>query len=118
MNTGLIGEKLALEFLKNKGFELITKNYASRYGEIDIIMCNDNYIIFVEVKSRKNTRYGTPAQAVTYKKQKKIIITASEWITLNKINLQPRFDVVEVYMDSYKKTKIVHIENAFDAFDV
>ena len=78
-------------------------------------MKNDRYIIFVEVKLRKNSKYGTPAEFVTVKKQQKIIITAEDWIINNKTELQPRFDVIEIYMPENKAVSINHIENAFNA---
>lgn len=115
MNRGKLGEDIALEFLTKKGYNLIERNYHSHFGEIDIIMKNDRYIIFVEVKLRKNSKYGTPAEFVTVKKQQKIIITAEDWIINNKTELQPRFDVIEIYMPENKAVSINHIENAFNA---
>lgn len=115
MNRGKLGEDIALEFLTQKGYKLIEKNYHSRFGEIDIIMKNDRYIIFVEVKLRKNNKYGNPAEFVTIKKQQKIIITAEKWLLTNKVDLQPRFDIIEIYMPYDNKVSINHIENAFDA---
>ncbi len=115
MTRGKLGEDIALEFLTKKGYKLIERNYYSRFGEIDIIMKNDRYIIFVEVKLRKNNKYGTPAEFVTAKKQQKIIITAEDWLLKNKTELQPRFDVIEIYMPKDNKVSINHIENAFDA---
>ena len=73
MNRGKLGEDIALEFLSKKGYRLIERNYHSRFGEIDIIMKNDRYIIFVEVKLRKNNKYGTPAEFVTVKNSKKLL---------------------------------------------
>ena len=115
MTRGKLGEDIALEFLTKKGYKLIERNYYSRFGEIDIIMKNDRYIIFVEVKLRKNNKYGTPAEFVTAKKQQKIIITAEDGLLKNKTELQPRFDVIEIYMPKDNKVSINHIENAFDA---
>ena len=115
MNRGKLGEDIALEFLSKKGYRLIERNYHSRFGEIDIIMKNDRYIIFVEVKLRKNNKYGNPAEFVTVKKQQKIIITAEDWLINNKTELQPRFDVIEIYMPENNQVSINHIENAFDA---
>ncbi len=115
MKRGELGENIALEFLTKKGYNLIERNYHSRFGEIDIIMKNRKYLIFVEVKLRKNSIYGTPAEFVTQSKQRKLILTAEKWLSDNKTSLQPRFDVIEIYMHEGSSVKINHIENAFDA---
>lgn len=117
MTRGQLGENIATEYLLKKGFRLIEKNYHSRFGEIDIIMCDDKYLLFVEVKLRKNSKYGTPAEYVTESKQQKIILTAQSFLSENETDLQPRFDVIEIYMKqtSEKPDSILHIENAFEA---
>ena len=113
---GAWGEEQAAACLKRQGFFLIARNYHSRYGEIDLIMENDEYLIFVEVKLRKNDRYGTPAEAVTFKKQERLRNTALLYLQAHETRKQPRFDVIEIYaprgMDT-KPLRISHIENAF-----
>lgn len=115
MNTrkvGHIGENIAEKYLKSKGYNTLCVNYYCKYGEIDIISCKDKYIIFVEVKMRKSNLYSTPAQAVNTKKQKKIINSALDYIVNNNVELQPRFDVIEIIKNE-KDVKINHIINAF-----
>ena len=122
MNTtekGKWGEQLALDFLKDKGYMLIKKNFRSRFGEIDLIMKNNEYIIFVEVKLRKNSNYAQAREFVSHQKQEKMRTTANLWLTGNlsrKINSekehQPRFDVIEIYTTG-NPPEIIHIENAF-----
>lgn len=70
-NMGLWGEDKAVEFLKVKNYTILVRNYHSRFGEIDIIARKQNTIIFVEVKTRKNTAFGFPAEFVDYQKQQK-----------------------------------------------
>lgn len=92
------------------------QNYHSRYGEIDLVMKNGTYLIFVEVKLRKNARYGTPAEAVTRTKQEKLRNTALMYLQTHETGLQPRFDVIEIYAPRGMETHPVpihHIENAF-----
>ena len=72
-NMGLWGENKAVEFLKAKNYTILARNYHSRFGEIDIIARKQNTIIFVEVKTRKNTAFGFPAEFVDYQKQQKIM---------------------------------------------
>lgn len=113
---GRWGEAEAAKFLRNKGYRIISANYRCRFGEIDIIAQQGSYIVFVEVKLRKNSDYGMAAEFVDFRKQSKLRTTASMWLAQNETELQPRFDVVEIYapngMDDRSK-KINHIINAF-----
>lgn len=112
-SKGNYGENQALLFLAKKGYSLIEKNFHSRFGEIDLIMRNETYIIFVEVKLRKENAGYLPREAVTYKKQEKCKLTAEAFLAETKLQLQPRFDVIEVYTRGEKVIKIEHIINAF-----
>lgn len=95
------------------GYEIICKNYHSKYGEIDIIAKKDGIIAIVEVKSRcENTKYQAK-ESVTKKKQDKIIKTSLIFLSENELNLQPRFDVAEIYFTKDRKVYINYIENAF-----
>ena len=107
---GIIGEKIAQSYLINKDYEIIETNYYTKKGEIDIICKKDNYIIFVEVKTRSNLKFGTPAMAVNYTKRKHIKSVAKMYLYLNKLNYSEiRFDVVEVFINN-GKCNINHIE--------
>jgi len=117
MNTverGKWGEGLALEYLKNKGYSSVAAGWRSRFGEIDLIIKNREYIVFVEVKLRKNANFAYAREYVGKTKQDKIRATASLWLASHRTKLQPRFDVVEIYApDETTQPQIVHIENAF-----
>lgn len=113
---GAKGEKAAASFLKKNGYKIVKKNYLSAHGEIDIIAESKNFLVFVEVKSRKNSdenfkNYGLPAEAVDKSKQKHIIYTARCYLQRYPTDKAMRFDVIEVYFG--KETKINHIEDAF-----
>jgi len=108
--TGYDGELYAAHYLIKKRYKLVDARYTGRFGEIDLIVRNKNFIVFVEVKLRKNKNFGTAGEAVTYSKQQKIVKTALQWIKTYKCDLQPRFDVVEIYTEL---GEINHIENAF-----
>lgn len=110
---GGLGEKFASGYLEAHGYTIKAKNFHSRYGEIDIIAVKDVYIIFAEVKTRKENSMITPAQAVDITKQRKIILTAQDYLIKNECVLQPRFDIMEIYLRSGMPFKCVHIENAF-----
>jgi putative endonuclease len=109
------GEKLALEFLKKKNYFIQETNYHSRFGEIDIIAQNENYIIFVEVKTRNSHAFAAPMEYVNSSKQVKIIKTALLYLSEGKHSedVQPRFDVIEIVLEAGKSIKVNHIENAF-----
>ena len=117
MNTttrqkGNFGEELSVKELLNKGYRILERNFSSRYGEIDIIAEHDNYIIFVEVKLRKSINNGYPKEAVNKSKQRKIILTAQEYIIKKNIqNMDFRFDVIEIIEG--KEILFNHIKNAF-----
>ncbi|MGL5694331.1 MAG: YraN family protein [Peptostreptococcaceae bacterium] len=108
---GDLGESIALKYLINNGAEIIEKNYKIRSGEIDIIAKVNNELVFVEVKSRSNVRYGYPAEAVNNKKINKILNVAKYYILVNNLyNIPTRFDVIEIF---FKEDKVNHIVNAF-----
>ena len=107
---GIIGEKIAQKYLKNNGYKIIENNYYTRNGEIDIIANKEKYIVFVEVKTRNNEKYGKPSEAVN--KTKKLHMRRSAAIFLRENNFSKfiiRFDVIEVYMIN-GKCKINHIK--------
>lgn len=108
---GYLGESIALEYLVNSGADILEKNYRIRSGEIDIIAKLNNEIVFVEVKSRSNIKYGYPSEAVNHRKINKILNVAKYYILINHLyNVPVRFDVIEVY---FKGEKVNHIVNAF-----
>lgn len=118
-NIGKKGESIAIEYLENNGYKIINRNYYSRFGEIDIIAKKENYIIFVEVKTRKiNTNFNA-FEAVDVIKQKKIIKTAMVYLKEKSLNLQPRFDIIAVLfdIDPINVKEINHIKNAFEGVD-
>lgn len=95
---GAIGEKIAADYLEKNGFTILDKNFRSgRYGEIDIVAVEREYLCFVEVKTRTSSLYGTPIEAVGYEKRKKM--KALAWIYIKQKNLgerNMRFDIVEI----------------------
>lgn len=111
---GRTGENLAAKYLESQGYKIIAQNFRIRSAEIDIIAEIDGIIIFVEVKTRSNTRHGLAAEAVNIRKQKKIIEAASVFLQDEKyFDSACRFDVIEIY-SAGKNFEINHIENAFE----
>jgi putative endonuclease len=110
------GEQIALQYLVNKGYRLLKSNYNAPYGEIDLIVYNDRYLVFAEVRMRANREYGHPLETVTAAKQKKIRKTAEHFLQKNKRStLQPRIDVIAIDAPGggFEQVNITHIENAF-----
>lgn len=115
-NIGEIGEEFAVKFLNKKKYKILERNYRKRFGEIDIIAENKNYIVFVEVKTRHTDSMTSAADAVNRQKQLKIIKTASLYLAENETEKFCRFDVCEVYVnsDNLKLVDINYIEAAFE----
>jgi putative endonuclease len=97
-NAGELGEERALTFLKANGLILVAANYRTKMGEIDLIMLQDNVLVFVEVKLRSSSRYGSAEEQVTHSKQLKIIKTAQYFLLKHKKWQQfpARFDIVAI----------------------
>ena len=113
---GAWGESLAGEYLRKKRYKIVAVNYRTRYGEIDLIVANKNYLVFVEVKLRKSSSFARAAEFVDSKKQQKIRTTAEIYLSMHPTELQPRFDVIEIYAPegiATTKPKINHLEDAF-----
>lgn len=96
--TGQLAEEKALEYLTAKGLKLVTRNYSCRLGEIDLIMRDKNYLVFIEVRSRINTRFGGGVGSITYAKRQKIIKTTSHYMIKNQLHdkFPLRFDVISI----------------------
>ncbi len=100
---GKIGENIASEYLKKKGYLILERNFACRQGEIDIIAKDEKEFVFVEVKTRRNLKFGYPAEAVTNIKQKHMQKTAQYYLYKNKLNGRyVRFDVIEIYWSKHE----------------
>lgn len=109
--TGAYGESLALARLLQKGYKLLGRNLRFGHCELDLVMQDGSTIVFVEVKARSGTAYGTPAEAVTKQKQRRLIQAAQSFLLQNQCaDAFARFDVVEIYLQN---GEIHHIENAF-----
>ena len=114
---GELGESFAARLYESLGYTVTARNYHSRYGEIDLIAENNDNLCFVEVKTRNLTSLGTPAEAVDFRKQKKLTLTAITYLGENECYKQPRFDVLELWQKDGKIIKSNLIENAFSAED-
>ena len=115
--AGAWGEAVAAEYLRQHRFEVICAGYRSRFGEIDLIVRNRKYLVFVEVKLRKTDRFAAAHEFVDIYKQNRLRSTAAMYLSQNPTKLQPRFDVIEIYAPNGADTvdpKILHMEGAFE----
>ena len=113
---GAWGEAQAAEYLRKKHYKLLAAGYHCRFGEIDLIAESKQYLVFVEVKVRKSGTFAKAFEYVDRKKQDKIRVTASMYLSENPTKLQPRFDVIEIYAPDGVNTahpQINHMEDAF-----
>ncbi|HJX70582.1 MAG TPA: YraN family protein [Bacteroidales bacterium] len=109
VQKGREGEQLAAKFLQEKGYNILETNWRYRHKEIDIIAVRDNEIVFVEVKTRKNTDFGYPEEAVDCNKQKHLIDAAEAYMIDKNLDLNARFDVISIINNS----QIKHYPYAF-----
>lgn len=112
---GSNAEGIAAEYLKKQGLILIASNYHSRMGEVDLIMQEDETVVFVEVRYRTSKKYGEAVETITYTKQNKIIKTAERFLQEKKWNERYpcRFDVVTIEPSHGEGTSINWLKNAF-----
>ncbi|MFA6308132.1 MAG: YraN family protein [Clostridia bacterium] len=115
ISFGKYGEELASEYIKANGYLIIERNFrAGKIGEIDIIAKKDEFICFIEVKTRKGTYFGMPSEAVNWKKQTNIKRVAQMFLKLNRMeDFNIRFDIIEVLKKESETAYIDIIEDAF-----
>jgi putative endonuclease len=110
---GNSGERNAVSFLQRQGFAILDRNYTFDHGEVDVVARDGDVLVFVEVKLRRNTRFGLPEEAVTPAKQELIRRTAEGYVQEKKLNnISCRFDVVAINVEKGVK-RFVHYKNAF-----
>ena len=120
--VGNFGEGVAENYLKNKGYQILDKNYSSRIstgpkiGELDIVVKKNDIISFIEVKTLRQVQGGSfsPEEKVDFGKQRKLVKTAESWLMKKKIPLNSKWqiDVIAIELNSNQKAKINHFENA------
>lgn len=114
--AGAWGEARAAEYLRKKHYKIEAAGFRSRFGEIDLIVKDRKYLVFVEVKLRKSSDFAHAFEYVDRRKQDRIRITASIYLSEHPTELQPRFDVIEIYAPEGTLTvnpQIHHMEDAF-----
>ncbi len=114
-DTGPRGEEIAVAYLQQKGYSIVERNYRLRFGEIDIIARDGETIVFVEVKTRKSIRFGSPFDAVDLRKQKKMSRVALAYLSSCRLLDSPaRFDVVAVLLRRGSQPEVEIVQDAFE----
>ena len=113
---GRWGEALAADYLRKKGYAIVEAGWRCRFGELDLVASDGACLCFVEVKLRKTSAYGSAGAFVDWRKQEKLRLAAQLYLLEHPTQLQPRFDVVEIYAPRGMKTEqpeIRYLETAF-----
>ena len=111
---GKLGEDIAVNYLKQKGYKILDRNFECRQGELDIIALDKNEIVFIEVKTRTSNRYGYPSEAVNKVKQKHMLQTIKYYLYIRNLNDKfVRIDVIEVHIRN-NVYKVNHIKKALE----
>jgi len=112
---GRQGEDIAADWLRSHNYTIVTRNYRKRFGEVDIIARQDEWLVFIEVKTRSSARFGSPLDSVTEKKQHQLSRIANDYLSRNDVLDVPcRFDVVSVLLHRDQPPRVEVIVNAFE----
>ncbi|RKU27523.1 YraN family protein [Candidatus Poribacteria bacterium] len=116
LEVAKIGETFAAAHLKNKGYHILAQNYRASRGEIDLVAKDRDFIVFVEVKTRRSLKFGLPQEAVTPRKQQQISKIALAYLQERNLLETPcRFDVIAIRLSYHLKLlRLEHIKNAFE----
>lgn len=109
---GSEGEKLAIDYLKSKGYRIRHTNWHSGHYELDIVAEDSDELVIIEVKTRSSRRYETPEQAVDDRKIKRLVFAADHYIKCFQINRSVRFDIISI-IHNRLGDEVEHIEDAF-----
>ncbi len=112
---GKSGEKLAVDYLQKKGYQILETNWRYEKTEIDIIALHENFIICIEVKTRTNLAFGLPQEFVTPAKVKNLSKALDAYMELNQVDKEARFDIVAIYQH-HSGSEIEHLIDAFYYF--
>lgn len=108
------GEDLAVEYLISKGYKILIRNFRTSHGELDIVAEKNDFLLFVEVKTRTSHSYFYPEDSVTRRKQMHLLQAAEQFLSSqNGKFVSWQFDVIAIDFDEQKKVHIEHFENVF-----
>jgi len=112
LEVGRLGEKLASEYLKRKGYKILEQNYRTRYSEIDLVVQKKDVLVFVEVRTKTGEQFGTPEETLNWKKLQKVKKNATAYATRSKWNKLYRVDGICIVLDkNHGVQRLEHYEN-------
>lgn len=118
ITVGRQGEDIAANWLVHQGYTIVKRNYRKKFGEIDIVARQGEYLVFVEVKTRSSRQFGSPFEAVHWKKQQQLIRIAKDYLLQEGLSdVLCRFDVLSVYLEKNGTPRVEIIENAFELIE-
>lgn len=113
-SLGKLGERFAVDYLKDKKYRILKKGFRLYKGDIDVIAYDNKVLVFVEVKTRRGKRFGLPEESVNASKKKQIRKIARGFISLNKLEgKECRFDILALNYDENKGFRVTHFKDAF-----
>lgn len=113
LQLGILGEQAALQYLLQKGYRCLWRNWKCGSLEVDLVMQDGAILVFVEVKTRTRGDYGLPYESVNMSKQRKLLRAANEYLQINDYEGEIRFDIVSIFAQKDNKFNIRHIPDAF-----
>lgn len=114
-SLGTVGEEMAVEFLEKEGYQILERNWVFKNSvEVDIIARFHEFLVIVEVKTRKSSDYGEPYTAVDIRKQRSLIFAAERYLFSHYLDLEVRFDIISIIISGERKV-LEHIKDAFRA---
>lgn len=116
LQRGSCAELQAAQYLQNRGWQVLERNFRTRSGEIDLIVTSLTIVAFVEVRYRQSITFGTPEETVTRSKRRKVVMAAIKYLQSHQwlLRKQIRFDVISI-TDGENSQQVLHLENAFQA---
>lgn len=112
---GEAAETAALHCLERHGLHLVERNFYCKLGELDLIMRDGNYLVFVEVRSRRTTRFGRAVETVAYRKQQRLVRSAAFYLQKYRLDLPCRFDIIGINRNS-DSVQVEWVKDTFQAF--
>lgn len=110
---GAKGEQIATDFLRNKGYVILQRNWRSGKKELDLVAMQGDTVVVVETKTRTNFNFGFPEESVTKKKQQFLKVAAAAFMESNPQYINLRFDIISILMEGERVREIIHFEEAF-----
>jgi len=108
LSIGNLGEDIAENYLKKKGYKIIGRNYGNKYGEIDLVVQDKSSLVFVEVRTRRNERFSSPEESINNKKRRKMFKNARAYVAFHNFKGKYRIDVICVVLDRNRKIKRIN----------